>query len=51
MSEWIWVSITLSVLFLLFVVYRVSYIVGYRKGAQRIVAEWRQTLEEEMDNE
>ena len=46
--------VTLALLFLLctsFVMYRLSYIKGYRAGAKIILKEWKRSLnEEEIEN-
>lgn len=47
--EWIWILITISILFLLVVSHRLIYIRGYRAGARRVLAEWKLTLQEEED--
>lgn len=44
--EWIWVLITTSILFLFLVVCRLVYIRGYKAGARKVLAEWKQTLQE-----
>lgn len=48
--EWIGFITTLSILFLLCVLCRVFYIKGYRSGAKKVIAEWRETLETEGDD-
>lgn len=47
--EWFWLLLTVAILFLLVlaVFYRLVFIRGYKAGARRVLAEWKQSLNEE----
>jgi len=45
--EWYWLLLIATILlFCFWVFYRIAFIRGYRAGARRILAEWKETLNE-----
>lgn len=49
--EWIWLIITISILFCFLLACRLVYIRGYKTGAKRVIAKWRKSEEEIYNDE